>query len=196
MATKKTTKTKTKQIQIPDSFCIIAADLSLDRPGFCLWTQISPTEIEIKTWHIDNHGLTTHGEKLDKIFSTLGRLRDFENEALDADIPVFWVREHAFLSPGRGQNQGGIFEVVGLTNWWLYCHNGKEWNEIFPVSVKKHITGKGKADKKEVEKCLEDYVGKRAYGTDDESDATAVAVTFLIMNNKLPHMHGGEDDDI
>lgn len=47
------------------------------------------------------------------------------------------------------------------------------------------MTGEGKADKKKVETALEPYLGKRTYACDDESDAAAVAVTFLIMNGKL-----------
>lgn len=191
MATKKKTKPETT-IEIPERFNIIAADLSLERPGFCLWHQESPTDITITTFHIDNSKCSKiHGAKLENIFETIGRLRDFEID--NADCPTFYVREHAFISPGRGQNQGAIFEVVGLTNWWLYNHCGIEWLEIFPVSVKKHVTGDRNADKKKVEKCLEDYVGKRQYGSDDESDATAVAVTFLIMNGKMPHLHGGDE---
>lgn len=185
-----------KTIELPDQFNIIAADLSLDCPGFCLWRQRSETDVTIETFHIDNSKIGSkeeHGKKLENTFENLGRLRDFEIN--NDDAPTFWVREHAFLTPGRGQNQGGIFECVGMTNWWLYCHNEKTWEEIFPVSIKKHVTGDGKADKKKVETCLETYVGKRTYGTDDESDAVAVAVCFLIMNGKMKHMFGGEEND-
>lgn len=175
MAKKKTEK---PEIVLPDKFNLVAADLSLNRPGFCLWTQTSPTEIEIKTMNVNNKKIEKRGEKLDRIFAFCGNFR------FDNDYPTFFIREHAFNSRAS-QYEIGIFEVVGITDWWLWCHNGNDWEEMYPVTIKKIITGNPKADKKTVEKCLADYVGKREYACDDESDATALAVAFLITKGKM-----------
>lgn len=172
-----------KKIVIPDQFNIVACDFSLNRPGFCLWTQRAPNDVDITTFYLDNKKIGTghNGEKLEAIFESFGRFR------FDNDFPTFFVREHAFNSRGS-QYEIGIFEVVGLSDWWLYCHNGEEWNEIYPISIRKWMCGDSKADKKKVEACLEAYVGKRKYEVDDESDATAVAVAFLIMHEKMNQM--------
>ena len=47
------------------------------------------------------------------------------------------------------------------------------------------ITGSGKASKQDVADSLERYVGKVQYGTDDESDAVAVGIAWLIGEDYL-----------
>ena len=61
-------------------------------------------------------------------------------------------------------------------------------NEFSPSAVKKAATGNGKADKAEVEagvrtilKLPDDFV----FRTDDESDATAIAITYLQREGTL-----------
>lgn len=83
----------------------------------------------------------------------------------------------------------GIFKVVGVAD---LCAGMKEWAEIYPVSVKKLVTGSGSATKEEVAASLEYYLGKRIYSNDDESDAAAVAVAFLIQNGQIKQKDGNE----
>ena len=47
------------------------------------------------------------------------------------------------------------------------------------------ITGSGKASKQDVADSLERYVGNVQYGTDDESDAVAVGIAWLIREGYL-----------
>ena len=51
--------------------------------------------------------------------------------------------------------------------------------------MKKLLTGSGKALKSEVALALESYVGTQKYETDDESDAVAVGIAWLIQENLL-----------
>lgn len=169
-------------LDLPDSFNIAAADLSFTRPGFCLMTFEDGKITSVKTFSNDNKEKIRlkemkTGEVLESIFESLANLH-FDNKN-----PTYYVREKAFNSRGA-QSEIKVYEVVGLTDWWLWNYKS-EWNEIYPVSVKKAVTGSGKADKKQVEKSLEHYVGKLTYNNDDESDATAVACAFLIQNKKL-----------
>ena len=103
------------------------------------------------------------------------------------DTPLFFVREKAISGKGS-MAETGIYEVVGLTNWIIY-RLGYEWHEIYPVTVKKLITGSGKADKAQVAAGLINYLDglddHKAFQNDDESDATAVAIAFLIQNGVL-----------
>ena len=62
---------------------------------------------------------------------------------------------------------------------------GKEWYSIYPVTIKKLITGNGRAMKEEVAECLEKYIGKQDYKCDDESDAAAVAISWLIQQGQI-----------
>ena len=75
-------------------------------------------------------------------------------------------------------------KVVGIMDWMGYWSN-KEWYSIYPVTVKKLITGSGKAEKFEVADALEYYIGKQCYKCDDESDAAAVAIAWLIQQGQI-----------
>ena len=69
-------------------------------------------------------------------------------------------------------------------DWAAYWTN-KEWYSIYPVTIKKLIAGSGKAEKSEVAESLEYYIGKQDYKCDDESDAAAVAVAWLIQQGQI-----------
>ena len=75
--------------------------------------------------------------------------------------------------------------MVGIADKALWSTTGKSFDEIAPTSVKKIITGSGKATKDEVAMALEHYVGKHDYATDDESDAVAVGVAWMIQNGLI-----------
>ena len=60
-----------------------------------------------------------------------------------------------------------------------------EFYEIAPTTVKKLLTGSGKASKEEVAEALESYVDCQTYESDDESDALAVGIAWLILNKMI-----------
>ena len=71
-------------------------------------------------------------------------------------------------------------------DWAAYrLHPPVEWNSIYPVTIKKLIAGSGKAEKSEVAEALERYIGKQEYKCDDESDAAAVAIAWLIQQGQI-----------
>lgn len=174
-----TKKKQTKTIVIPDSFLIVAVDGALDRPGFSV---ISYDKGDIKVLNLsnlNNKGKSkTHGEKLNDI------LQFFQSTVVPkVDTPTFFIRQHAV-----GQkffNDTAIYEQVGMLNWWLWMNHQTEWHEIYPSSVKKLITGNGRATKEDVRSALSTYVGEQQYACDDESDALAIALAFLIQINLL-----------
>ena len=51
--------------------------------------------------------------------------------------------------------------------------------------MKKLLTGSGKASKEEVAEALESYVDCQTYESDDESDALAVGIAWLILNKMI-----------
>ena len=119
--------------------------------------------------HLNNRGEKKwHGQILSEIYDLITELA--------VDIVVF-VREKGFSRfPHETQ---ALFKVVGVADLaaWRICHT--EFVEIAPTTVKKLLTGSGKASKEEVAAALERYVGKQRYTTDDESDAVAVGITWL-----------------
>ena len=110
-----------------------------------------------------------HGEILDAIYELLCEL--------SADIDVF-VREKGFYRfPHETQ---ALFKVVGvadLTAWQMRC---ADYEEISPSAVKKLLTENGKASKDDVAMAEERFVGKQKYQANDESDAVAAGIAWLI----------------
>ena len=175
---------KKKQEQkpaLPQKFWVLAADLSLRRPGFCkmLVTNGDEPELEnVETISVDNkNNDKSHGQLLDEI------MKAFAFFVPEDGIPIWFVRERAF-NARAAQSEIGIYKVVGVMDWLLY-RLAKDWLEIYPVTVKKLVTGSGKATKEEVAKTVQRFLPSAHFGTDDESDAAAVAISFLVQNGVL-----------
>lgn len=101
---------------------------------------------------------------------------------LSQGIDVF-VRERAFFRfPHETQS---LFKVVGLSDLIAWKVGILIYDEIAPKTVKKLLVGSGKATKQEVADALEMYVGRQNYATDDESDAVAVGLAWLMQNGKI-----------
>lgn len=180
-------KPKTEEpVSFPQRYLVVAADFSLTRPGFSkilVEQKDGQTHIlSVTTSCVDNKKTKKkHGEILNDIMLAMKSFF-FDNEK-DA-LPAFYVREKAFNSRAA-MSEIGIFKVVGIADWVLWQNKASEWHEIYPVTVKKNVTGSGKADKSQVEKALEAYVGAQTYSNDDESDATAVGIGWLIQQEQL-----------
>jgi len=57
---------------------------------------------------------------------------------------------------------------------------------ISPSAVKKAVTGSGKAEKNEVEEAVRKITGYTGpFATDDESDAVAIGLAFLLMKGVI-----------
>ena len=56
---------------------------------------------------------------------------------------------------------------------------------IAPTTIKKALTGSGKASKADVASSLAAHVGALDYACDDESDSVAVGVAWLIKEECL-----------
>jgi crossover junction endodeoxyribonuclease RuvC len=69
-----------------------------------------------------------------------------------------------------------IQRTVGVLMLRFWTANQYEVAEIAPTTVKKILTGSGKASKDAVADALESYVGKLEYKNDDESDAVGVGI--------------------
>lgn len=93
---------------------------------------------------------------------------------------IIFVRERGF-SRFASETQT-IFRMVGVTDLvvWELAH--RSFEQITPKEIKKLIAGDGKARKDSVASALPYYVGPIEYKTDDESDAVAVGIAWLIKN--------------
>lgn len=94
-----------------------------------------------------------------------------------------YVREKAVITHMADTDR--LFRIGGVSDVALWEVRQTGFFDITPSSVKKIITGNGRARKDEVAKCLAPYVGEQTYMTNDESDAIAVGVAFLIKEGYL-----------
>lgn len=141
--------------------------------------------ISIELYSVDNKTKKKpRGQLLNEIADAFYRIIDDDDK-----YPTFYVREKSVNNCGFSARSGalarsGISEVVGVIDYIAWKHQN-EFDEIYPVTVKKLVTGNGRADKKQVAEALPDYIGNLKYKNDDESDAAAVAVAWLIQNGEL-----------
>lgn len=175
-------------IFFPPKFTVVSADLSFRRPGFaklrCEMRNGQAVITDVETGFVDNKlaKKKTNGEILNEITDFMAKFFPANRE----DVPNYFVRERAldkYAASGRqAVTLEQIFRVVGLTDAFLWRVYRREFDEIHPKTVKKLVTGDGLADKKKVADALADYVGPREYKVDDESDAVAIGLAFLIQN--------------
>lgn len=149
-------------------------DLSLSSPGFAVIRINNKCEL-VEKGHIKTNTKKSHGYRLKQIEKLLIQLRDkYEYEAV--------IRERGFSRfPKTTQT---LFKVVGICD---LTFSDVEIIEIPPTTVKKQVTGDGKADKKDVAKHVRKVLNLNnvKFATDDESDACAVCLAYLIREGLI-----------
>lgn len=139
--------------------------------------------------YVDNKAAKkkSHGEILSEIAAELHKyLKDYPEAVL--------VREKALsvVGPTSGVNVIQVLhKVVGVTDLYGWACGRREWEELAPSTIKSIVGGNRKADKDAVAAGLEKYVGRLEYDVDDESDAVAVGIAWLIQKNFLEKVEGG-----
>lgn len=158
---------------------IIAFDLSLSNSGFAVG---EVTDGELKVIEYGSIGTKrftkhTHGFRLNHIAQAVKELYKKYPDATNV------VKERAF-SNGRIAATQAIFKVVGI--WELTSHLSKidEFTDIAPTSVKKYLTGNGRASKQAVADAVKDATGIET-SNNDESDAIAVLLAYCMQNKLL-----------
>lgn len=74
---------------------------------------------------------------------------------------------------------------MGIADLAAWRQKHATYCELAPTTIKKLLTGSGKATKEEVAAALERYVGRQSYATDDESDAVAAGIAWLKKSDLL-----------
>lgn len=186
---KKKEAAPTEEIIFPQHYYVCGADLSLRRPGFCLLEvdNMDGKANIVNAWlmSVDNKAKKnkTHGQILREIMSNFDKFISISEQAEDTaeENCFYFVREKMILNK-KVPSERDVAKVVGIMDYYL---DKQEWHEIYPVTIKCLIAGSGRAEKSEVATSLRSYVGDLKYRNDDESDATAVAVAWLIQNHQI-----------
>ncbi|WP_265182313.1 crossover junction endodeoxyribonuclease RuvC [Geomicrobium sp. JCM 19055] len=122
--------------------------------------------------HVKTNNKKVHGHRFTQI-------SDHLQEIVDEYPPNYVVFEKGFSKFHNVTHT--LQRVVGVAIHKLYENEVDTIVEITPTTVKKAITGNGKAKKDQVARDLKNFVGDIEYKTDDESDAVAVALTFALQ---------------
>jgi crossover junction endodeoxyribonuclease RuvC len=112
-----------------------------------------------------------HGEMLERIYRRTCDL------ASQADV---FVREGCYV--GTGYSTVAMIKVHGVCDLALWQTRQVFFDDIQPALVKKLVAGDGRATKEEVAQALAQFVGPMEYANDDESDAVAIGVSWLLVN--------------
>lgn len=151
----------------------LGLDLSLSCPAFAVIGVKAGKPYLVEKSHVKTSSKQWHGVRLLKIEAELQRyLLKYDFDAI--------AREKGFSR--HNTTTQALFKVVGVSDLTVARGNGTPIVDIAPTTVKRVIAGNGKASKDEVadgvSALLED--NSVTFTTDDESDACAVALTYLI----------------
>ncbi|MBA4547722.1 crossover junction endodeoxyribonuclease RuvC [Thermoactinomyces intermedius] len=153
---------------------VLGLDISLSSPGFAV-LEVKDKKVKLlECGSIKANNKHSQIQKMRRIVSHL------ESLTYDYDVDVK-VRENSFVRHNRTTK---ILErTVGAVLFTL-----GEMEEIPPTTVKKLCTGDGKASKEDVQESVKKWLSLPSdykFQTDDESDACAVALAYLIQNKYL-----------
>lgn len=158
---------------------IIAFDLSLSRSGYAVG-QVDNNELtlievgSIKTTYRKGDAL---GKRLHYIAKEIKKLYKRYPDAKHI------VKERSF-SNGRITATQQIYKVVGVWELISYIQDYEEFTDIAPTTVKKQVTGNGRASKALVKERVKEITGAKPKN-DDESDAIAVLLTYCAKENLI-----------
>lgn len=168
---------------IEGDFKLVSCDLSMRCPGFALLQYHSDTRSVslIKKDVVDNSGSRNSKKPHGKILNEIGsKLSEF---LAGNDISVA-VRERAFAR-FNAETQT-LNKVVGVSEMIVWHILTAKFQELAPLSIKKHITGSGTSTKEDVALSIDSYMPDHpAFETDDESDAVAAGIAWLIANGYI-----------
>ena len=98
------------------------------------------------------------------------------------------MREQALDKQGGPRNSRVIevlHKVVGVSDLYAWAFGTRQFNEIHPKTIKKLVANDQLAEKDAVASALVQFVGEQEYECDDESDAVAVGVAWLLQNGMI-----------
>lgn len=154
----------------------------MKRPGFALlhYDGDARAVSVIRTSAVNNKNKDkTHGQMLGE---NAKELRTYLEQNPDAIL----VREQALGMIGKSaQTVMTLNKMVGVADLYAWAFGQRTFLEVHPKTAKKWVSGYGLKGKDGVAAALEKYVGPREYEFDDESDAVAVGVAWLLINNYL-----------
>lgn len=101
------------------------------------------------------------------------------------DKKLILVKEEVFTTRSNINTGLTIAKVHGIADLVAARHGYPDFHQLGTTAIKRILTGDGKAEKDMVAEATMRYVGPHEYGSDDESDAVAVGLAWLIEEKLL-----------
>lgn len=164
---------------------ILALDLSLNGSGMVVLKPNKQSIRIVEAVLVDNKYLPTD-ELPQKLANIYFAVSDLYEKYPITDV----VREKGFAKHA-GVTQK-LYKVQGVVDFAAYCCGvDKVMPEITPTTVKKTITGDGKASKEQVAKDVMKYISRQqreqgiTFESNDISDAVAVGVSYCLQKKLI-----------
>jgi crossover junction endodeoxyribonuclease RuvC len=155
----------------------LGLDLSLTSPAFVVIDLIDGVPKLVGTIRVKTSSKENHGYRLEQI-------RDALEGVLLMYGPFDGVIREKRVSPHQATAET-LSKVVGIADLVLRDYTIRE---MYPSTIKKIVTGNGKAEKEEVEQRVRELLSLPSdyrFASDDVSDAAAVVLAHLIEVKKL-----------
>lgn len=117
----------------------------------------------------------------------LSRIMDIFTNTTAPNAIKLVCRERVFI--GHFADADRLLRLAGAADMTLWQLKEQNFIEYAVSTIKKCVTGNGRASKEEVASALEHFVGTQEYTSDDESDAVAVGLTFFIKEGYIDVPH-------
>jgi crossover junction endodeoxyribonuclease RuvC len=148
---------------------VLAADLSLSCPALAV-LEFDGEGVKVKElYHVKTNTKKTINYRLFEIYNLVDEIYK-KHEITDV------VMEKGFQRHAIATQQ--LQRVVGVFLLISFYYGFDKVEEVAPTSVKKLVTGDGKASKEELASALVNYVGEIEYKTNDESDSVGVGIAL------------------
>lgn len=151
---------------------VIAFDMSLTNSGYAVGEVVDGELFILEVGSIPTTRFTqySHGFRLNHIGEEVSKIY---KRFPDADAVV---KEGSFSNRFVRSTQV-LFKVVGVWELITFLRGFEEFTDIAPSSVKKTVTGNGRANKQLVAEAVDKLTGIET-ANDDESDAIAVLLSY------------------
>lgn len=164
---------------------ILALDLSLSCTGYVVGRVKDGQLIILEVGSINNkkHSKKSQAFRLHKIATKLKEL--YKN------YPITIVVKEKGFSNERNFSTQTLFKVAGVTDLISFVFGHDEIAEIPPATVKKTVTGNGRATKGDVAEAVKKYIremdfrGEIDFNNDNETDAVAVLIAYCLKEGLI-----------
>lgn len=171
---------------------VLAADFGLRRPAIAILTNVENGKALIERMFVID---TKKNTKMcrSQILSNINTI--FREQIIPTFVDIVKQQNAKGIVTSVAVRESGftrfhtetqaLYAVMGITDMALYETLQLEWYNIAPLSIKKLVTGSGKATKAEVASSLNQYlvlpIENYKFEGDDETDAVGVGLAWMIQ---------------